>query len=262
MISRHGLKRLGIFITLCSGVGMLYAAEKTDDAASTTTAPAKKTADDALESSTMIETVDTPTADILDAGTYSTSFRLYSQGGLMSRLLVAPFRRLNMGLSFDVQRLIGSGSPHMITPAIAIKIRAFDGNDILPALALGYEGQGYLYQDSTKHFLDDRRGLYLVGSHEILLPDMELHAGVNVPDVEDAKAFGFIGSTYHITSAFALLVEYDNIRNAPQNRINIGGRFWITPSFNVDLAARNVGRDGVDGAERILRLNYVGNFPF
>ena len=206
--------------------------------------------------------MDTPTADILDAGTYSTSFRLYSEGGLQSRLLVGPFRRVNLGLTFDMQHLIGSGSPHMINPAIEFKVRAFDGTDILPALALGYDGQGYLYQASTKHFLDDRRGLYFVGSHEILLPDLEVHAGVNCPDVEDAKAFGFIGSTYRLTNAFAFLLEYDNIRDAPTNRVNIGGRFWVTPSFNVDLAARNVGRDAVDGAERILRLNYVGNFPF
>jgi len=219
-------------------------------------------ADADTEASTMIESVDIPTADILDAGTYSTSFRFYSEGGLMSRLLIAPFRRINLGLSFDVQRLIGSGDPHMINPAIHLKIRAFDGTDVLPALALGYDGQGYLYQESTKHFLHDRRGLYFVGSHEILLPDLEIHAGVDVPDVEDAKVFGFVGSTYRITSAFAFLLEYDNIRKAPENRVNIGGRFWIMPSFNVDVAARNVGRKGIDGAERIVRLNYVGNFPF
>ena len=210
----------------------------------------------------MIEAVDIPTADVLDAGTYATTFRFYNQGGVMSRLLLGPFRRVNLGVSFDVQRMIGSGNPHMATPAIYVKIRAFDGTDILPALSLGYDGQGYLYRESTKRFLHERRGLYLVGSHEILLPDLELHAGVNVPDVEDADVFGFFGATYRITSAFAFLVEYDNIRNAPANRVNIGGRFWLMPSFNIDLAARNVGRKGIDGAERILRLNYVGNFPF
>jgi hypothetical protein len=58
------------------------------------------------------------------------------------------------------------------------------------------------------------------------------------------------------------LAEYDNIRNAPTNRVDLGGRFWVTPFFNVDVAARNVGRGESRGAERIVRLNYVGNFPF
>lgn len=247
------MKRLLTCLVFCGIITTLHAAEKTTGS---------KTQDDASDVGTMIEAVDVPTSDVLDAGTYATNFRLYSQGGLQSRLLIGPFRRVNLGITFDVQRLIGGGSPHMINPAIEFKVRAFDGTDALPALALGYDGQGYLYQESTKHFLDDRRGFFAVVSHEILLPDLELHAGVNVPDTDDPKVYGFLGSTYRITTAFAFLVEYDNIRNAPGNRVNIGGRFWVTPSFNVDLAARNVGRDGADGAERILRLNYVGNFPF
>jgi hypothetical protein len=249
------MKRIFIALTLTGSLTFTAAAAKKTDTS------AKADAAD-TESSVMIEGVDIPTADILDAGTYSTAFRMYSGGGLMSRLLLGPFRRLNLGVSFDVQHLIGGGDPHMITPAIHLKVRAFDGTDVLPALAIGYDGQGYLYQSSTKRFQDDRRGLYLVGSHEILLPDLEIHAGVNMSEFDDAKAFGFFGSTYRITNAFAFLVEYDNIRNAPTNRVNIGGRFWIIPSFNVDFAARNVGRNGIRGAERILRLNYVGNFPF
>jgi hypothetical protein len=150
----------------------------------------------------------------------------------------------------------------MIRPSVFFKVRAFDGTDLLPALALGYDNQGYLYQESTKHFLQDEKGLYLVGSHEILLPDFELHAGVNVPDVEDAEVFGFFGATWKIAPAFALLAEYDNLRNGPGNRVNLGGRLWVVPSFNIDLAARNVGRSEVRGAERIVRLNYVAHFPF
>jgi hypothetical protein len=77
----------------------------------------------------------------------------------------------------------------------------------------------------------------------------------------DSRVFGFIGATAKITQSFALLMEYDNIRNAPENRVNLGGRFWIAPYFNVDFAARNVGRGEERGGERILRLNYVGHFP-
>ena len=252
------MKRFAAIFLLIAG---LHGAAWAEKQATSDTAQAVDTDTD-VDAGTMIEGVDIPTADILDAGTYSTAFRFYSGGGVTSRILLGPLKRLNLGVSFDVQRLIGSGTPHMVTPALHVKIRAFDGTDILPALALGYDGQGMLYQDSTRRFLNKRRGLYLVGSHEFLLPDLELHAGVNFSDVDDAKAYGFVGSTYRITNAFAFLVEYDNIRNGPENRVNIGGRYWIIPSFSVDLAARNVGRNGDRGGERILRLNYVGNFPF
>ena len=212
--------------------------------------------------SPQMEVVDIPTAYILDPQTFSTAFRFYNDGGITSRLVIGPFRRINLGVSFDAQRIIGGDTPHMIRPSIFVKLNFFDGTDILPALALGYDNQGYLYQETTKHFLHPEKGLYLAGSHEIFLPNFELHAGVNIPKVDDADIFGFFGASWKLVPSFALLTEYDNIRNGPGNRFNVGGRFWVTPFFNVDIAARNVGRHEDRGAERIVRLNYVANFPF
>jgi hypothetical protein len=206
--------------------------------------------------------MDIPTADILDPMTYSTSFRFYNEGGLVSRLVIGPLKRVNLGISFDVQHAIGSGDPHMIRPSLFFKLRFFDGTDILPALALGYDNQGYLWQESTRDFLQPDKGVYLVGSHEIFVPNLEVHAGMNVNNMDDnATLYGFFGTSYKITRNFSLLAEYDNIRNGPENRVNLGGRYWITRSFNIDFGARNVGRGTAEGAERILRLNYVGHFP-
>lgn len=212
--------------------------------------------------SPQLEAVDIPTSDILDPATFSTAFRFYNEGGIASRLVIGPFKRVNLGIQGDAQRVIGSQTPHMVRPSVFFKLRFFDGSDLLPALALGYDNQGYLYQDSTRDFLQKERGIYLVGSHEILFPNLQLHAGLNVDDFSNAKLKGFFGATWKIVPAFALLAEYDNLRKAPDNRANLGGRFWVTPFFNVDVAARNVGRGAVRGAERIVRLNYVGNFPF
>ena len=212
--------------------------------------------------SPQLEAVDIPTADVLDPATFSTNFRFYSQGGITSRLVMGPFRRVNLGISFDAQHIIGGQTPHLIRPSVFFKLRFFDGTDFFPAFALGYDNQGYLYQESTRKFLQDEKGLYLVGGHEILLPNLEIHAGVNIPKVDDAQVFGFFGMTYKVVPSFALLAEYDNIRKTPNARTNLGGRFWVTPFFNVDVAARNVGRSQARGAERIVRLNYTGNFPF
>jgi len=214
------------------------------------------------DQSPQIEGIDIPTAEVLDPMTYSTNFRFYTQGGLVSRLLIGPLKRVNLGISFDVQRFIGAGDPHMIRPSVYFKLKAYDGNDYLPALALGYDNQGMLWQDTTRRFLHREKGFYLVGSHEIFVPNFDVHAGVNVFDFdEDAAVYGFFGTTFKITPNFALLMEYDNIRNGRDNRFNVGGRFWVAPYFNIDLAARNIPHGADRGAERIIRLNYVGHFP-
>jgi hypothetical protein len=219
-------------------------------------------ATDAGAENPMIEAVDIPTADILDPSTYALNFRFYNEGGIVSRLVIGPLKRVNLGIAFDAQRVIGSQDPHMVRPSIYFKLRAFDGTDILPALALGYDSQGYLYRESTRNFLEKEKGLYVVGSHEIFIPDFELHAGVNVNDFDNAKIYGFFGATYKIVPSFAVMAEYDNVRNNPTNRVNLGGRYWINSNFNVDLAARNVGRGAARGGERIVRLNYTAHFPF
>ncbi len=196
-------------------------------AAGTAFAGKSDTASDSAKGdpSPQIEVMDIPTADILDPMTYATAFRFYNEGGLMSRLVIGPLKRVNLGISFDAQRVIGAGDPHMVRPAVYFKLRFFDGSDILPAMALGYDNQGFLYQENNREFLHREKGLYLVASHD-----------------------------------FSLLAEYDNIRKAPDSRVNLGGRYWIAPYFNVDFGARNVGRGVGRGAERILRLNYVGHF--
>lgn len=250
-------------------------AEDVGDATGTTVenAPAATTADtisndsepaaSVRDTGPMLEAVDIPTADILDPKTFSTAFRFYSQGGITSRIVLGPFRRLNVGFSLDSQRLIGGEDPHLVKPAVFFKLKAFDGTDYLPALSLGYDNQGYLYKDSLRDFSQQERGLYFVGSHEIFIPDFELHAGMNFPRIDESgNPYGFVGATWKFIPAFALLAEYDNIRNGYDNRFNLGGRLWVTSFFNVDLAARNVGRGSGRGAERIVRINYVANFPF
>jgi len=230
--------------------------------APTTPKMTAKTVTDAGENSPQIEAVDIPTADILDPSTYSANFRFYNQGGIASRLIIGPLKRVNLGVTFDAQQVIGSGDPHLVRPSVYVKLRAFDGTDVLPALALGYDNQAYLYQNSTHDFLEKEKGLYLVGSHEIFIPDFDLHAGMNINEFDNTKLYGFFGATYKIVPSFALLAEYDNIRDGINNRVNLGGRYWLTSYFNVDVAARNVGRGEARGGERIVRLNYTAHFPF
>jgi hypothetical protein len=208
-----------------------------------------------------LELIDIPTADVLDPATYSTNFRFYSEGGIVSRLVIGPFRRVNFGIMADAQQVIGGSAPHLIRPSLYFKLRAFDGTDILPAIALGYDNEGYIYSDPLRDFRQKAKGLYLVGSHEIFLPNFEVHSGMNTSDFDPVRLSGFFGASYRVVDNLTLMAEYDNIRNAADSRVNLGGRFWVTSYFNVDVASRNVGRGEARGAERIIRLNYVSKFP-
>jgi hypothetical protein len=212
--------------------------------------------------SPQIEVVDIPTAEVLDPMTYATTFRFYSDGGLTSRFLLAPLKRVNLGIALDAQRVIGAGDPHIIQPSVYFKVKALDEGNYFPAIALGYDNQGMLWNEESDEFQHREKGIFLVGSHAIFTSNLDLHGGVNVNEFdEDAAVYGFLGTTIKFTPNFALLVEYDNIRNGRDNRLNIGGRFWVAPYFNVDFAARNIPRGAERGGERILRLNYVGHFP-
>lgn len=209
-----------------------------------------------------LEAVDTPNTDVLDPATYALNFRFYSNGGITNRLVIGPLNRVNLGIYFDTQGIIGTGDPHLVRPSLFFKWRMYDGSDVLPALAIGYDNQGYLYQRTSKEFLHKEKGFYLVASHEIFLPTFVLHGGVNINDFDNTDVFGFAGGTLQVTDAFDLIVEYDNIRDLPNNRFNAMGRFHVTPFFYIDFGARNIGRKSDKGAERIVRLNYSAHFPF
>ena len=104
-------------------------------------AAARTHADNGVDSP-QLEVIDVPTPDVLDPATYSTNFRLYSDGGIVSRLIIGPFRRVNFGIMADAQKVIGGSAPHLVRPSLYFKLRVFDGNDVLPALALGYDNEG------------------------------------------------------------------------------------------------------------------------
>jgi len=69
----------------------------------------------------------------------------------MSRFILGPLKRVNLGISFDAQRIVGSGDPHMIRPSVFFKVHFFDGNDYLPALAIGLRQSGFSIRKAPKN---------------------------------------------------------------------------------------------------------------
>ena len=214
------------------------------------------------------ELIDVPTAGILDYYGFMVKARFYSSGGVLGFLNFGVQERLNLGASMTVDRLVGSDSSvKMRKPEIRFKFRFYDGGYYIPALAVGYEGQGYYYDQADKKYLEKGKGLYLAGSKEIGVSNLMAHGGFNVSDFDRNYLFGFIGASYTLEDKVAFLLEYDNLfHSADPSRFNAGTRIYVTPYFQLDLAVREIGKDGhfdngfARKPERIVQMRYNTNF--
>lgn len=213
------------------------------------------------------DVIDAPTAAVLDYGGYSSRSRFYSQGGLLEYTSFGVYPGLNIGASAAVDGLIGNEKEVRVrAPAAQVRYRFYDGSEVLPSLAFGYDGQGYLYNSMSKRFDERQRGFYVVGTKEVLAPGLEIHPSFNISDFNTNSIYGCIAATYNIRDKAGILAEWDSINNFHDSRVNLGVRAYLTPSFSVDIGVRSVGGGGFfsDGerrsAERVVQLKYSGNF--
>ena len=207
----------------------------------------------------MTELIDVPTAEALDHYGFSTSFRFYTGGGMLTKASFGVFPRLNVGFGLDAEGFIGNEAADFNKPTLNVRLRFFDGQRNLPALALGFDGQGLFYDDAADEYSQREKGLFLVGSGEIFTPGLSLHGGGNMYDFKDDYVYGFLGLNYLYEDRVGVTVEWDNIRIMRDSRLNVGGRLYVTPSFAVEFAGRDLA--GPDRrAERIVRLVYSGGF--
>jgi hypothetical protein len=215
--------------------------------------------------------IDIPSASVLDRGNFSVKTRFYSGGGVLTNVEVGVLDPLTLGASFMVDNLIGSGdNVKMIKPEMQIKFRFYDGGYYIPALALGYDGQGYFYDRRREEYMQKGKGLYIVGTKEMIFPNLMTHIGFNIPDYNDGYLYSFLGFNYNLEDKINLMMEIDNMFHSDyKSRFNLGVRFNVTSNFNFDIAFRNIGRNSkfINGEpnkmERIVQFNtsfYLGDF--
>ena len=241
------IKKISICAAFCLSVLPTFAAPRTD------------------VQTRSLNLIDIPTADVVDHYGYNVSFRFGREGGIQNKTAFGVFPRLNIGFGFDSERLVGTDkNPRLNKPTINAKFRLFDGKGGLPALALGYDGQGYWYNRDLKKYNQREKGLYLVGSGEILVPNLTLHVGGNIFDFDEnnaVRAFG--GLSYVYEQTFGLMFEYDHATEYKERRINYGAKLFITPVFTIDLVGRYVPvlLDRPEHiTERVVILSYTGTF--
>ena len=211
--------------------------------------------------------VDAPTAAVLDYGGYSSQTRVYSHGGLMEYASFGVYPRLNLGASFAINGLIGNDTMvRARPPEVQVKCRFYDGDRYLPALGVGFDGQGFDYSPTEKKFHDRQRGFYAVATEELGVPGLQAHPSFNISDFDSNSIFGSIPLSYTIHDKAMVLFEWDNINNFGNSRVDAGLRVYLTPKLRVDFAVRRIGQGGFfadnssRGPERIVQLKYSGSF--
>ena len=208
----------------------------------------------------VVELIDIPTAEVVDHYGVNSSFRFYSGGGVLTKAAFGVLPRLDVGFGLDAQQFIGNRSIDLNRPTLNMKLRAYDGSRNLPALALGYDGQGYFFNKHTDKYDEREKGLYAVGSGEIIVRGLSLHGGLNIYDFNNDRTYGFAGLQYLFHDVVGVIFESDNMFYRPQDiRFNLGGRYYVTPSFSLDLAGRDLWAGGRP-AERIIRIVYSASF--
>jgi len=218
-----------------------------------------------------VNLIDVPTAGVVDYSNFNIKSRFYNNGGVLTYIDIGILQNLNLGASFMVDNLIGSNTPvKMVKPEMQIKFRFYDGGYYIPALSIGYDGQGYYYDRGLKKYMQKGKGLYLVGSRELFFQGFMSSIGFNIPDYDQGYLYSFLGFNYNIDDKFNLILEFDNLFHSDYpSRTNAGVRIAVNPNFFIDLAFRNIGRNskfpnGWDNkTERIIQFNtsiYLGNF--
>ena len=57
----------------------------------------------------------------------------------------------------------------MAVPALQLKLNIYSGSEKIPGFAIGYDGQGFFYNQREDEFTQEGKGVYFVFGKELLL---------------------------------------------------------------------------------------------
>jgi hypothetical protein len=167
--------------------------------------------------------VDLPTAGLYPKGVYGFEMDLYSDGGLLVGVGVGIAGFASFGISYGGIEFIGSGNPEMNPrPEVNIRLRVLEEDVALPAVAVGFDSQGYgryyVDRDSVgeERYLMKSRGLYAVASKnwEVVGP-LSLHGGMSYSfeNTVDDDPTVYVGLIKGFGDMAEFAVEYDLASN-------------------------------------------------
>lgn len=178
-----------------------------------------------------VRIVDFPTAGLLPRGGFRVETDVYADGGVLLAISVGFARYFTFGISYGGSNIIGSDDPVMNPePAVAVKARIVEESIVLPAVAIGFDSQGYgEYLDDEdrygeKRYLVKSRGVFAVASKnwDVLGP-LSLHGGISysLENEADNDLTVFVGVIKSFSDFLDIRAEYDVGANDNEGRWQI-----------------------------------------
>lgn len=203
-----------------------------------------------------IELVDLQTANTLIKAELRSDIKLYPGGGILMRLYIGIFDKLMIGGAFNIINLIGTGEvEYVFPPKFLGKIRLTDDEGVMPAISIGYEGQGYLDVPAKGTFVS------LTKEINLNIVFFQLTGSVYANEFNDmAKNIDAgAGIAFAITRDFILSGEYDGFLGNNPGHINFGLGYFFNP-IQIDIGFKyGLGDENIIVA-RILKIVYISYF--
>lgn len=209
-----------------------------------------------------VELIDIPTGYVPANRSIDFNFRMYEHASVMGRVVIGLFDHLALGLSWEVQNVIGSDIVRANTlPQPYAKVNVWNESERAPAIALGYNSQGYgphgapaVGDDPKSQFAGNDlyfskpRGFYLVASKETATGVIvQWTAGLNVSRLQQPfdfnRDFGsFVGAAAGLTPDLYLALEYDDTLNPRGGNLNFGINYHMGSGWRIEADAKNIGK--------------------
>lgn len=127
--------------------------------------------------------VNFPTAGVLPKTSFASYNGFGTFGNTMLELAYSPMVNFEIGLAYSSSNFVGTGNMDFQTlPGVRLKYRFIDETKTMPAIAVGFESQGFgFFAKGSNRFEHLSPGLFFVASRNFSVPIgmLSLHLGAN-----------------------------------------------------------------------------------
>lgn len=208
--------------------------------------------------------IDNPSPSFLSHGEYLIGLRLQGNNGIMANFGIGLFDRLNMGVSYSGDSILGSGKPTFPKkrgPEFQIRLKIVgEETFVFPDVILGFDNQGFGSYDADKDgYAVPEKMFYLLLGKTIDLINTNISGGVNYHD----KVNFFLSISQLLPSDFNLILEYSSsfydkkrgIKN--YGFLNTGIAWNFTEQVRFLFALREIIKNREDSKYHLNRIVYI-----
>jgi hypothetical protein len=194
--------------------------------------------------------VDVQSAHTLYRAEYSLGVRVGPGGALHTGFAVGVSDYVLAGVSYGAGNVVGSGEPEWDDEVeFELKIRLAEEQDIIPALAIGYDSRGYGRAVGDNSYEKASQGIYVAAAKTTPFSEFwQFHGGLSrTLEVEKTGPDLFLGLTGRLSQEFSIIAEYqlgatrgDDDSDDKMSYLNAGLRWVFAGQVEIDLYFRNL----------------------